>query len=120
MSVLALVLACVGNYGVAAYSVSQRTREIGLLMALGARPQSIVQMVLSENLRVVVIGACVGIAGAYAFGRLLTSMLFGVSPGDPRALLAAIAILMLTACAAAWLPAPRAAAVDPAITLRHD
>ena len=120
LSILALVLACVGIYGVAAYSVSQRTREIGLRIALGAKPQLIVQMILGENLRVVAVGAVFGMAGAHAFGRLLTSMLFGVSPADPRAVLGTIVILIVTAGSAAWLPARRAASVDPAITLRHD
>jgi hypothetical protein len=120
LSTLALVLACVGIYGVAAYSVSQRTREIGVRMALGARPQSIARMVLGENLRVVLIGATLGIAGAIAFGRLLTSLLYGVAPGDPIALFSTILILLATAGASAWLPARRAASVDPAITLRHD
>jgi predicted permease len=120
LSSLALVLACVGIYGVAAYSVSQRTREIGVRMALGAKPQSIAQMVLGENLRVVLVGAALGIAGAIAFGRLLTSLLFGVKPGDPTALFATMGILLATAGLAAWIPARRAASVDPAITLRHD
>ena len=120
LSGLALVLACVGIYGVAAYSVSQRTREIGVRMALGARGMSIIQMILGENLRVVLIGGVIGLAGAFVFGRLLTSMLCGVKPGDPLALSATIGILLATAGVAAWLPARRAAAVDPAITLRHD
>jgi ABC-type antimicrobial peptide transport system permease subunit len=120
LSVLALVLACVGIYGVAAYSVSQRTREIGVRMALGAKPKSISNMVLGENLRIVLIGAALGVAGAIAFGRLLTVMLFGVKPADPLALFATISILLATAGAAAWLPARRAAAVDPSVTLRHD
>ena len=120
LSGLALVLACVGIYGVAAYSVSQRTREIGVRMALGARRPAIVQMVLKENLRVVLAGGVIGLGGAFLFGRLLTSMLYGVKPGDPLALVATVAILLATAGAAAWLPARRAAAVDPAITLRHD
>jgi hypothetical protein len=120
LSVLALMLACLGIYGVAAYSVSQRTREIGVRMALGAKPLSIVQMVLGENLKVVLIGAVAGIAAAVALGHLLTSLLLGVKPADPIALLATIGILLATAGAAAWLPARRAASVDPAITLRHD
>ena len=104
----------------AAYSVSQRAREIGVRMALGARGMSIIQMILGENLRVVLIGGVIGLGGAFVFGRLLTSMLYGVKPGDPLALLATIGILLVTTGAAAWLPARRAASVDPAITLRHD
>ena len=120
LSALALALACVGIYGVAAYSVSQWTREIGVRMALGAHRRTILRMVLGENLRVVLAGGAIGLGGAFVFGRMLTSMLFGVKPGDPLALLSTIAILLVTAGAAAWLPARRAAAVDPATTLRHD
>ncbi len=120
LSILSLALACVGIYGVAAYSVSQRTREIGVRMALGAKPRSIIHMILGENLRVVVVGATLGIAAALGFGRLLTSMLYGVKPGDPLSILMTIGVLLATVGAAAWLPARRAAAVDPAITLRHD
>jgi putative ABC transport system permease protein len=120
LSGLSLLLACVGIYGVAAYNVSQRSREIGVRMALGARPRAIVEMVLRQNLRTVLAGAAVGIVAAVGFARLLTSLLYGVKPGDPGALLGAAAVLLLTAGLATWGPARRASSVDPAITLRHD
>ncbi|MGH9720704.1 MAG: FtsX-like permease family protein, partial [Bryobacteraceae bacterium] len=120
LGALALSLACVGIYGVTAYNVSQRAREVGVRMALGARPRAILAMVLKQNLRTVAIGAAVGIAGAVAFGRLLTSLLFGVKPTDPLAMLVTITILFATSALATWGPARRASRVDPAITLRHE
>ena len=117
---LALLLACVGIYGVAAYNVSQRTREVGVRIALGARPWAILAMILRQNLRTVVIGSGIGIAGAIGFGRLLTSLLFGLEPTDPPALLVTVGILFTTSALAAWGPARRASNVDPAITLRHE
>ncbi|MEX2263636.1 MAG: ADOP family duplicated permease [Bryobacteraceae bacterium] len=120
LGTLSLLLACVGIYGVAAYNVSQRTREVGVRMALGARPRAILAMVLKQNLRTVVVGAAVGIVGAISFGRLLTSLLYGVKPTDPLAMLVTIAILFGTSALATWGPARRASRVDPAITLRHE
>jgi len=120
LSILALVLACVGIYGVAAYNVAQRTREIGVRVALGARPGEIVGMVLRQNLRGVAIGGAAGIAGALAFDQLLHSMLYGLSPTDPWAILSAVAILAGMALLAAWPNAQRAASVAPASALRHD
>ncbi|MCC6540422.1 MAG: ABC transporter permease [Bryobacterales bacterium] len=117
---LALLLACVGIYGVAAYNVSQRTREIGVRMALGAQPAGILAMVLRQNLRTVLVGAAVGLVGALAFGQLLKNSLYGVSPADPLALGSAISILIVTALLATWAPARRAAGIDPSITLRED
>jgi len=120
LGTLSLLLACVGIYGVAAYNVSKRRREIGVRLALGARPQAILNLILGQNLRAVVVGAVIGIAGAVAFGRLLTSLLYGLEPSDPVALSATIAVLFATAVLATWGPARRAARVDPAITLRHE
>ncbi|WP_321476461.1 ADOP family duplicated permease [uncultured Paludibaculum sp.] len=117
---LSLLLVCVGIYGVAAYGISQRTRELGIRVALGARPARILAMVLRQNLRTVTIGAGVGILGAMAFGRLLRSLLYGVSPSDPAALALTIATLLLMSTLAVWGPARRAAQIDPAITLRHE
>jgi ABC-type antimicrobial peptide transport system permease subunit len=89
-------------------------------MALGARPQAILAMVLKQNLRTVLAGAAIGIAGAIGFGKLLTSLLYGVKPTDPAALVITISILFATAALATWGPASRASRVDPAITLRHE
>jgi predicted permease len=120
MSILALILACVGIYGVAAYHVAQRTREIGVRMALGARPQQIVGMVLTQNLRAVAIGGAVGLAGAFGFGQLLRTLLYGLSPADPWAILGAVTILAGMALLASWPNAQRAASIAPATALRHD
>jgi hypothetical protein len=120
LATLCLILAAVGVYGVAAYNVSQRRREIGIRMALGARPREILAGVLAGNLRVVCAGAAAGIVGAAVSGRLLTKLLYGTKPADPLALAAAVVVLALTSALAAWGPARRAAKVDPAITLRHD
>jgi putative ABC transport system permease protein len=117
---LALLLACVGVYGVASYDVSQRTREIGVRMALGALPRRIVAMIVRQNLRTVAAGAVVGLAGALAFAQLLKGLLYGVSPTDPVALGATVIVLVTTALLSALWPAKRAAAIDPCVTLRED
>jgi predicted permease len=120
LSGLALALACLGIYGVAAYGVSQRVREIGIRMAIGAKPLEIITMVIGQNARIVAIGAVLGLVGAIGFGQVLTSLLYGVEPSDPRALVAAMATLAATALLAAWFPARRASRVDPAIALRSE
>jgi ABC-type antimicrobial peptide transport system permease subunit len=117
---LALLLACVGIYGVAAYNVSQRTREIGVRMALGAHPSRILGMILRQNLRTVAAGVAVGVAGAIGFAQLLKSILYGLAPTDPVALAATLVILASTAVLASWAPAQRAATIDPSVTLRQD
>lgn len=116
---LSLLLAALGIYGVAAFQVAQRRREVGVRMALGATPLSIMGTVLRQNLKAVLWGAGVGIVAALGFGRLLTSLLYGVAPTDPLALLATISILIAVAVLATLGPARRAAGVDPAVTLRE-
>ena len=120
LGALALLLACVGIYGVASYNVSQQTREVGLRMALGAGPNTVLAWVLKQNLRMVWVGSIVGIAGAIGFGKLLDSFLYGMKPTDPISLLSAVGVLCVTALAATFGPARRASRIDPAITLRHD
>lgn len=117
---LSLVLALVGVYGVTAYTVTQRTRELGVRMALGARPRSILVMVLRENFQTVIIGAALGVGGAVFLGRLLTTLLYGVKPADPLSMLLAVAVLFFTSALAAWGPAYQASRIDPAVTLRHE
>jgi len=120
LSLLALLLACVGIYGVAAYHVTQRTREIGVRMALGAHAGQIVRMVLAQNLTAVAIGGAVGLAGSFAFGSMLRSLLYGLSPLDPLAIVGASAVLAGAAVLAAWPNAKRAASIEPSAALRHD
>lgn len=115
---LALVLAAVGLYGLIAYSVVQRQREIGIRMAIGATPRGVVGLVLREGAWTAGIGALLGITGAVALTRVMRSLLFGVGALDAEAFVAAIALLMAVALLACWLPARRAARVDPVEALR--
>jgi putative ABC transport system permease protein len=117
---MALILGVVGIYGVVAYSVSRRTRDIGIRIALGASMQGVVRMFVQEGLLLSCIGAVCGLLAAFFVTRLMQSLLFGVSPVDPLTYGTAIVILILAAVAASWLPARRAAAVDPMIALRAE
>ncbi|HEX6047919.1 MAG TPA: ABC transporter permease [Gemmatimonadaceae bacterium] len=117
---LALVLAAVGLYGSMAYSVSRRTREIGLRMALGAPRGDVLRHVLGQALRVAMVGVLIGLVVAVPATRYLRSQLYGVGPNDPLTLLAVLLVLAGTALAAAFLPARRATRVDPVVALRSD
>ena len=117
---LALMLAGLGLYGVLAYAVTQRTREIGVRMALGARPAQALALVARESAAVVGAGLVLGSAGALASARLFAGLLFGVGPADPPALLAAVLVLGAISLAATLVPARRAALVDPAVALRAE
>jgi putative ABC transport system permease protein len=117
---VALALAGIGIYGVLAYSVEQRTREIGIRMALGARPGQVLQMVVRQGGVLVGAGVLIGLLGGYTVSRSLTTMLFNTSPGDPATYLAVSVFLCVVALAACTLPARRAAKVDPMVALRHD
>ncbi|MCI0432819.1 MAG: FtsX-like permease family protein, partial [Gemmatimonadetes bacterium] len=117
---VALVLAALGIYAVTAQSVLQRTREIGLRMAVGARRSDVLAMVLREELVVIVLGLALGLAGAFAATRVLTASLFEVSAKDPVTFVAVAAILAVIAILATLLPARRAARVDPIVALRSD
>ncbi len=116
----ALVLAAVGIYGVVAYGVVQRTRELGIRMALGAGGGALLRMVVREGMRPVLGGIALGLAGALVGGRLLRSLLFGVGAGDPSTLVVVTCFLTTVALAAIYLPARRAARSDPMIALRVD
>lgn len=118
--VLALILSSVGLYGLLAYTVAQRSREIGIRMALGAQASSVVARVLMNGVRLVALGVIVGLPGAWAASRSIESMLFGLTPSDPAVIGSAILLLVAAALLASFLPARRAARVDPLIALRHE
>jgi predicted permease len=117
---LALLLASIGLYGVIAYSVARRRNEIGIRMALGARPASVLRMVLGESLGVVAVGLAVGIPAALACGRLVSSQLYGVDTTDPLTIACAATGLLVVALAASFLPARRASLLDPCAALREE
>jgi predicted permease len=115
---LALVLASLGLYGALSYSVAQRTQEIGVRMALGARTGDVLWLVVGDGIRLTAIGGALGLAGAFAAARVLKSMIYGVSPTDPQTFIVIPLLLTFVALLACWIPARRAARVDPMIALR--
>ena len=118
--VVALLLATAGVFGVMAYSVSRRTREIGVRVALGACSRDVLTMILSQGMRTIVIGIAIGIAGSLALTRTLSSLLFGITATDPLTFAAVIAFLIATALLACYIPARRATKVDPMVALRYE
>jgi putative ABC transport system permease protein len=117
---LALLLAAVGVFGVMSFSVAQRTHEIGIRMALGARRREVVLLVARGGMRLTLIGIVIGLAGAYGLGRLMRATLYGVGPVDLGSLAAVSALLLVVAALACWLPARRSAAIDPMQALRNE
>ena len=117
---LALVLGMVGTYGVMAYQVSQGTRELGIRLALGAAPGRVLAFVLRRGMAMALPGVALGVAGALALSRLIRSMLFGVEAMDPLTFLLVPAVLVLAALGASYIPARRAAGIDPSVSLRSE
>jgi predicted permease len=120
LGILASLLAAIGLYGVMAYVVARRTREIGIRMALGATQGNVARMVLQEIAGISVVGLTVGLVAAYATGRIIESQLFGVKAGDPFVFATAAVLLIIVAVLAGWLPARKAASVDPMVALRYE
>jgi ABC-type antimicrobial peptide transport system permease subunit len=117
---VALALAAVGLYGVMAYSVNQRTREIGLRIALGARGRSVLTLVVGQGMKVVLGGLGAGAIAAFGVTRFISSRLYGIKPTDPLTFVVVTLTLLSVALLACWLPARRAAKVDPMEALRHE
>jgi ABC-type antimicrobial peptide transport system permease subunit len=116
---LALGLASIGLYGIMAYSVSQRQREIGLRMALGAARENVLRLVLKQGMSVVLVGVALGLIVALVVGRLLSRMLYGVSSADPISIAGAAGVLVIVELLACYLPARRASRVDPLVAVRE-
>jgi putative ABC transport system permease protein len=119
-SVLALLFSMVGLYGALAFAVSQRTRELGIRMALGAQAGDLLTMVIRQGMSLVAVGSLVGLAGSYGLARIIASLLFGVTATDPLIYLLTPFGLLLIALLACYIPARRATKVDPLVALRYE
>jgi putative ABC transport system permease protein len=117
---LALLLAVLGLYALLAYSVAQRTRELGLRMALGAQQKDVLRLILHNGVRLALMGALLGVAGAVAAGQVIASLLFGVTPTDATTFAGVCLVLIISVLLASYVPAYRATKVDPMVALRYE
>ena len=117
---IALLLAAVGVYGVIAYGVTQRLREFGIRVALGATQGAVARMVIGQGISTALIGAVIGLAAALALSGALSTLVYGVAPHDLASLGSAVAVMLLVAGIASYIPARRASTVDPAVALRNE
>ena len=120
LSIFALTLACLGLYGVLSFSVAQRTREIGVRMALGAQRKDVLSLVVGRGLKLALLGLALGLIAAFAVTRFVSGLLYGVTPTDPVTFGGVSLLLLLVAGLASWLPARRATKLDPMTVLRHE
>jgi ABC-type antimicrobial peptide transport system permease subunit len=117
---LAIILVCIGLYGIMAYAVSSRTNEIGSRMALGAQRQNVLWLILRESLLLVCVGVVIGVPVVFAVGKWISSLLFGVKAADPLAIALAAVLMFLVGIVACYVPARRAMRVDPIVALRYE
>ncbi len=117
---LALAMSCIGIYGVIAFLAGQRTHEIGIRLALGAEQRDVLRMVLAKGAKLALVGVAIGVVAAFGLTRLMANMLFGVSAHDPLSFAGVAGLLILVALAACYIPARRAAKVDPVVALRNE
>ena len=117
---MALLIGAIGLYGVIGYSVSQRTHEIGIRMALGGQREDILRLILGQGTKLTFIGVAIGLAAAFGLSRFLSSLLYGVKPTDPLTFLGVTIMLVLVTLMACYIPARRAMRVDPLVALKYE